>query len=668
MFSRKLHFLLVVATVAWYGTTAATVPGAERAGQLPETWQAAWHDPPLSIRPMQIVHGHLFHRGGQLQSAASIRTSIEGLRGQGLGGIVCNVPFETYMQNEEDWTALRSGVEVCRDLGMAVWLYDEDGYPSGAAGGLVLQQNPSYEALELAFDTSQDDPFLLRPSYEFTHANNNYYASRRYANLIDAEATDCFVHTTHEAYWKRLGPLFGSPIEAFFTDEPSLLAVSLGQIPEEARQRVRVVDPPDADIKPLPAVPWCRDLAEQYRKRYGQDLLPQRVSLFTGSSAADQAVRRQYWALIADLMTERFFGKLGRWCDQHRVASSGHSLHEESILHHVPLEGNGLKGLSQMQIPGMDMLSSDPRAVTYSGWLTAAMPCSAAALMGRRRCMTEVSDFQQKMGGSGPASVRAMQATAAWQAAWGVTDFTLYYNTADRSSADTQAYCDFVGRVNALLKPADKDASVLLYYPIYDLWSEYRPVAEKLALASQSDRAKAIVLSFNRIGQALQRSQVPFVLVDHEFLADAEVTNQGQLRLAGHLYRTIVLPADVDLPPAAAAVVKRLRDSQGTVWQDKRESPLHVPQTVQETVAPRWQLDPPSPDVALGAYHRDKHQVLLLVNVGPDAYRGSLVCRKAGDWTRADPATGTLSLQACDAQGRLMLELAPSQTVLLVRP
>ena len=238
-----------------------------------------------------------------------------------------------------------------------------------------------------------------------------------------------------------------------------------------------------------------------------------------GDSSEDRQVRHQFWSLIADLMAERYFGALQQWCSSHSVASSGHTLWEEAVIHHVPLEGNALKALGRMDIPGLDMLSSDPEAVLHSGWLTAALPCSAAELSGGRRVMTEVSDFSQKMGGSGPAGVPEMQATAAWQAVWGVTEFTLYYGMQDRSRDDYRAYCEYVGRLNALLKPARRVAEVLLYYPIHDLWSEYLPVAEPLKLESQSARAQQLVRSFLKLGQHLQRNQIPFTIVDHEQLA-----------------------------------------------------------------------------------------------------------------------------------------------------
>ena len=102
--------------------------------------------------------------------------------------------------------------------------------------------------------------------------------------------------------------------------------------------------------------------------------------------------------------------------------------------------------------------------------------------------MTEISDFSQTYGGHAPATLPEMEATAAWQAAWGVTDFNLYYSPALHAVEKYRAYCEYVGRLNAILKPAAMAPQVLLYYPIYDLWAEYLPVAERLQLQSQSQR------------------------------------------------------------------------------------------------------------------------------------------------------------------------------------
>lgn len=645
-------FALVTALLAAAASSAAEpAPGGDAI--VPAAWLPAWNDPPAADRPLQIVHG-----------VPPARASVEGMkyyRDLGLGGIVCNVAFDKYLQSEAHWKTLVAAVEACHTLGMVVWLYDEEGYPSGAAGGLVLQANHAFEARELAYDPSRKDPFLLRPAYEHTHASNNYHAARRYANLIDAGAVQCFIEKTHDAYWQRLQKHFGGTVQAFFTDEPSLMAVNLGQLPEHIRAKVRVADPLDPGVKALPCVPWCDDLPGLYRERYHDDLLARRKGLFEGDSPEDRQVRRQFWQLIADLTADRYFGSLQEWCEAHKVASSGHCLWEEEILHHVPLVGNCLKSLCRMDIPGLDVLSSDPQAVVHSGWLTAGLPGSAALLAGRRRVMTEVSDFSQKMGGSGPVGLAEMQATAAWQAAWGVTDFTLYYQPGDRTPDDYRAYGRYVGRLNAVLKPAAWTPRVLLYYPVYDLWSEYKPVAGPLRIGSQSPKAQRIVGSFMRLGQTLQRNQVPFAVVDHERV--------GRVNDPARPFRAIVIPEDCELPGEAAAAVDKFRQSGGAVLQDGPDEKRLSYRVLVERLKPEFRIEPAAERICLGAFSRDGRHVLLVVNVGRESYDGRLVVAPsipAKGWQMTAPADGRIVPAPPDASGAIALQLAPREAVLLI--
>ena len=650
------------------GVAAAAGQDSNAGGAMPASWESSWQQPPLSDRPLQIVHGiTLDPKFSDNQRAAAITKRLDGWQACGLGGIVCNVPSANYLQSADDWKSLAAVLGQCRERGLVVWIYDELGYPSGGAGGLVLKENPAHEALELAYDASLDEPFVVRASYEFTHANNNYHASRRYANLLDVEAVACFIRTTHDAYWQHLEPFFGDPIVAMFTDEPSLMAVSLGQIPEDARQNVPIVDPPDPNVKPLPAVPWCRDLPDAYRARFGEELEPQRLSLFVGQTETDRRVRRQFWSLIADLVAERYFGALGAWCQQRGVASSGHTLSEESLLLQLALEGNALSALTRMQIPGLDMLSSDPEAVIHSGWLTASLPGSAAALTGQRRVMTEVSDFSQRMGGAGPASLADMQATAAWQAAWGVTEFTLYYSQRDRSVDEYHAYCDFVGRLNAILKPAQRVPDVLLYYPMYDLWPEYLPTAQQLTTASQSARLQAITTSFMQLGQMLQRHQIPFTLIDHHYLAGATITPDGMIVVGGQAYRAIVFPEGVELPDDAARQVALVQQrNTRSVWQGERTRELTSGGQPVALLQPDCHIEPASPQITVGHFLRDGRPITLVANVGRQPYTGRMAVRAGHTWCALDPASGAVQTLDADAEGRLPLELAPRQTRLLV--
>ncbi len=625
---------------------------------LPADWVSAWSDPPAECRPMQIVHG--------VPPAQATPPAMKKLKELGIGGIVCNVNFDKYLVSQTHWDTLVRAVEACRDIGLIVWIYDEEGYPSGAAGGLVLKRNPAFEAIALTYDKSQPEPFSLRPAYEYTHASNNFYAARRYPNLIDDRAVKCFIEITHGAYWRHLKEHFGKTIRALFTDEPSLMAVNIGPLPDSVRKNVRVVDRLDENVKPLPSVPWVHDLPEQYRKQYGQDLLAVRKSLFEGNDKPDHDVRRRFWSLISDLVTERYFGQLQDWAHAHGVASSGHTLWEETPLHHVPLEGNALKALGRMDIPGLDLLNSGPEAVIYNGWLTAGLPASAAILNGRRKVMTEVSDFSQRMAGKGPASLELMQAAAAWQAALGVTEFTLYYSHAERSAGDYRAYCDFVGRLNAVLREARPAPEVLLYYPIYDLWAEYIPVAEKLTLQSQSKRMQQIQKSFLELGQRMVRRQISFAVVDHELLAGAEVRD-SDLIIGPQRFQALVLPAGVDLPKPAAKKLERFEDAGGQVF---RAEPS-MSETDFGTLAGIYEsgtLSIKSDRIIVGRFVRDERDILLVVNVAAKTYTGAVKVIKAAEWVVAEPAGGRLKQAKVDEDGQIAVSLPPHGAVLLIGP
>ncbi len=413
-------------------------------------------------------------------------------------------------------------------------------------------------------------------------------------------------------------------------------------------------------------MPWSYDLAERYRQRWGEDLTAARRSLFDGDQPADRRTRQQFWSLISDLVATRYFGAIQDWCRRNRLASTGHALWEEAILHHVALEGNGLKALSFMDIPGLDMLIVGPRG-RDSLRLDDRGTAQFGGTPGRPPTRHDRDQrLQPEDVRRGPARLDAMQAAAAWQAAWGVTDFTLYYGPTDRSADEYRAYCQFVGRMNAVLKRARFEPEVLLYYPVYDLWAEYRPVAAPLELRSQSPRAQRIVNSFMRLGQWLQRAQVPFALVDHELLAGA-ASRDGSLEIKGHLFRAVVLPEDVQLPGPAAAVLDPIRSQGLTVLRDGANEPRLTSASLRDAVEPSARINPRSERIALGRFTRDDRSIWLAVNVGTAAYQGQLATGRAADCVLLDPARGTVRKASVDRSGHLDLSLAGRAAVLIVQ-
>ncbi|HEX3000591.1 MAG TPA: hypothetical protein VHR86_10200, partial [Armatimonadota bacterium] len=158
---------------------------------------------PNCCRPLQIVHNICLLRA----DSGDFHPGLQALADQGIGGIVTNVPFANYLTDESAWNSLRACLSACRDLGLRVWIYDEKGYPSGAAGGRVLANHPDLEAVALYSDAAKDCLYADR-SYEGTHNCRNFHAWRRTINLLEPEAVAEFIRVTHAQYAERLGPEF----------------------------------------------------------------------------------------------------------------------------------------------------------------------------------------------------------------------------------------------------------------------------------------------------------------------------------------------------------------------------------------------------------------------------------------------------------------------------
>ena len=698
---RKIGIFCVVAIgMGNMGFVAADV-AADATGTealLPETWRAAWTEPSASERPLQIIHGGNFAAGA---AGTETETPVDGVRPTvyqfieryrdlGLGGVVLNMPFgEQYLRNEEAWNRVRDAVESCRRLGLIVWIYDEDGYPSGGAGTFVYEANPAFESQEMVYDPAATDGkiFTVRPSYEFTHATNNYSANRRYANLLDDEACKTFVQITHEAYLAHLGEYFADgTIEAFFTDEPSMMAIDLGQLPEKIRQRVRKVHPYDETKRQYPAVPWVADMAKCYETRYGETLDDTaKRSLFEGDTPRDREIRQRYWNLCAELLAQRYFGRIEAFCRDHGVESSGHCLWEELPLYHPALSGNLLTLLRRFSLPGLDELSSQPMVAVWGGWSAAGFPASAAALNGTRRVMSEMSDHSERMAEpSHPASLEWMKAGAAWQMAKGVTDFTLYYSPADRTPEEYREYCTYVGRMNAILREATPVYETLLYYPIEDVAAEYKPVATKPEYTNQSPAMRELVVSYMRLGERLTRSQTPFCIVDRAALESGTVSGaRWQVGVSGRIAaKTLVIPAGVTLSGPMEEMAKTFMANGGVVLRDgteasqmvldqSKEDGITIAQLA-ETASPA-PLTPPSHEIVHGVFERDGRSIHCWVNVGEQKYTGSATVPVSDspsapaerEWFELNPETGTVA-RVVETDGVVPLQLGPHQCVIQV--
>ena len=626
---------IVIAATVFIGTGFIPVKAnLENDRGIPDSWLAEWNAPSAAMRPLQIIHGGVVNYDTP-EKMAYFKDQC------GLGGIVCNVGSDNYLYNDDVWESFVKAIKSAKSIGLRVWIYDEDGYPSLQAGGVVLQGHPELESLALVYDKERtDEPFYTRPAYEFTHASNKYSAARRYPNPLNPEATRRFLEVTHQQYRDRLGKDLFAYIEAFFTDEPSLNAVNIWQLPEEIRQRIKIIDPLDPDLKPLPMIAWCDDMPALYLEKYGEDLMPVRKSLFEGDSDNDKRVRRQFWALVGDLNSDRLYGQILRWCESNgssvptlenkekplRIASSGHTLCEEQTHVHVPMDGNKMEALMQMDIPGLDMLTSNPKNAIAGEWRAAIFPVSAAWRTGRRLVMTEVSDHTEREIGAEPVTLETMCAAAAWQSAMGVTEFTLYYGIKNTGEETHKKYCDYIGRLNAILRDAKPVYDVALYYPVAELQAEYLPIPKPMSVSEclemQSQKTKEVIENFEEAGKRLLQRQIPFVISDKK---------PNEINL-GKMFFVETVPDVQKLPTTGLS-----------------------------------KISPENSWIIMERFEREGRDIFMLLNTGDEPYAGTLMLPekdKPRNWNILNPATGDIS--SLSITTNISVKLQPNQALIYI--
>jgi len=525
-------------------------------------------------------------------SKEAIKAYLLKLANWGFGGIVANVGHEGYLENEEEWNVFLAGVRAAQELGMRVWIYDEHGYPSGAAGGIVLRDHPEYEAQGLVRmqQALEAGPVEMRPpsgwlytvrveakidstgeiidltkqvdsdgwlraelpmpctvtrydarcAFEGTHATRNVFRHRRYINVLQQEAVDYFYKVTDEQYLARLGEA-AKAVEAVFTDEPSFMAAYFPEIPEKFWGKIQSQDKPDPMFDQLPMIPWEKSLPEKFRQRWGYDLIPELRRLFEGDDFRDLRARHDFYQLLSEIYARAFFETQQERLAKAGIQFSGHVLAEESIIHHVACEGNVMANLRAMGIPGIDMLNSVGEEILDSlRLLTCKYGSSSAHAAGCKQVMCEASDFEQQVAGR-VSTLEERRGAIAVQVALGVTTITSYYPWHDVDPEVRKALLDFCARLAIIVRHGTHVANVALLYPIRTAWACYKPTAEVLSAAYMDEPLRSMDSHLYQIARTLIGQGIDFDFIDTRNLINAESVD-GRLRVGDESYSILLVP------------------------------------------------------------------------------------------------------------------------------
>jgi hypothetical protein len=156
-------------------------------------------------------------------------------------------------------------------------------------------------------------------------------------------------------------------------------------------------------------------------------------------------------------------------------------------------------------------------------------------------------------------------------------------------------------------------------------------------------------------------------LIDHENLARAKVHPDGDLLIGSQRYGSLILPAGVDLPNPAAAIVAAFSEAGGRVLRDGAGNDIVSSTALLDALGTTARIRPGSERIVLGRFTRDGRDVLVIVNVGDEVYKGALSPTTRGDWLTLNPATGAVEQTKSNENGRISLVLESHQTRVFVQ-
>ena len=404
-------------------------------------------DPELFRNPTSEYRGTPFWSWNCTLEKEELTRQLEVFKKMGFGGAHMHVRtgLATPYLSDEFMDMVKACVEKAKKEEMLAWLYDEDRFPSGAAGGLVTKDE-QYRCRYLLFtprpycgegrkiegeitlwgvirsedgkllncyDVELDDQGYLKswrvigedePAehekwYAYLEINKEtpWYNNQTYVDTLNKAAIERFVEVTHERYRQVIGEEFDKAVPAIFTDEPEFTfktTLSYAKAKEDVY------------------LPWTDDLAETFAEASGgKDLMASLPELFwERADGRISEIRYLYHDHLCDRFVEAFADTCGDWCREHNLALTGHMMREQTLQSQTAAVGEVMRSYRGFGLPGIDMLGG---AYEY----TTAKQCqSAVHQLGSEGMLSElygVTNWDYEF--------RDYKQQGDWQAALGVT-------------------------------------------------------------------------------------------------------------------------------------------------------------------------------------------------------------------------------------------------------
>jgi len=527
---------------------------------------------------------------------------IEMFKHMGMGGVHIHprTGLTTPYLGDEFMGLVRSSVDEARAQGMLVWLYDEDRWPSGFAGGLVTQQ-PEFRAHHLMLTRTPYNGTvsaaslvsnaharrfengvllaryivnlergrlatyrMLHPDEPLPETGTVWYAyletaepspwwnNQTYVDTLNPAATRKFIEITHERYKAAVGEFFGTTIPAIFTDEPQFTHKVLPNRAEDS-----------GDL----FLPWTPDLETSYGADHRTSPLETLPEVFwERADGVASLARYRYHDHIAERFSRAYADTLGDWCGAHGLMLTGHMMEEPTLESQTSALGEAMRSYRAFHLPGIDILC-DRREYT-----TAKQAQSAAHQYGRPGVLSELYGVT-----NWDFDFRGHKAQGDWQAALGVTVRVHHLSWVSMAGEAKRDYPASIGyqspwhleyplvenhfaRLNTALTRGKALVRVGVIHPIESYWLCYGPL-EQTNLEREEREAQ-----FKNLTEWLLFGLLDFDLIAESLLPDlCPNANTVPLEVGFARYDVIVVPGLHTIRQSTLERLEAFEQAGGTV-------------------------------------------------------------------------------------------------------
>ena len=512
-----------------------------------------------------------------------LETSLNELKTQGFGGVFIHPrPGLITEYISDEWFDLcRHAVNVGKQLGMYVWIYDENSYPSGFAGGHVPAQMPesnghgalSVNKLEAFPDEVPDNLFVCYKNEndkyleislsdcaaergkkgEYYLLNKNTYGSSSpwfggysYVDLLYPGVTEKFIEITLDGYKRAVGDEFGKTVPGWFTDEPN--------------------------ISPPGALRWTKDLFDVFNQQWGYDLKANLPSLFA-ETGDWRRVRHNYTQTLLQMFIDRFAKVCYEYCEANNLKFTGH--YWEHGWPDMADGGDNMAMYAWHQMPGIDMLFNqfnDESPQAQFGNIRAVKElASVANQTGRQRTLSETYG-----GGGWEETFRDFKRLGDWEYALGVNFMNQHLTHLSIAGARKYDYPPvfsahspwwqyygelnrYFARLSMALSSGEQVNDLLIIEPTTSIWMYY-------AYRFSNPTYREIGKTFQKFVTAFEKAQVEYDLGSENIIKDRGTVRKNKFVVGLREYSKVIIPPMTEnLDASTFALLKKFVSGGGTV-------------------------------------------------------------------------------------------------------